>query len=47
MVWMPCGSRAVGRFVEDEDGRVAEHGAGNSEALAHAERVGADALVGS
>ena len=37
---------SVGRFVEDENGRVAEHCGGEPEPLPHAERVGAHPTVG-
>ena len=40
------GVEAVDRLVEDERGRVAEHGGGDTEPLAHAEREAADALAG-
>ena len=40
------GVEAVGRLVEQQDLRVAEEGAGQGEALAHAEREAAGALVG-
>ena len=40
------GVEAVGRLVEDEHLRVAEHGGGEAEALAHAHRVAAGALAG-
>ena len=37
----------VGRFVEDQQLRVGEQAAGDSEPLAHSERVALDALVGA
>ena len=40
------GVEAVGRLVEQQDLRVAEQRAGEGEALAHAEREAAGALVG-
>ena len=40
------GVEAVDRLVEDQQLGVAEQAAGDAEALAHAERVGADLVVG-
>ena len=40
------GIEAVGRLVEDQHARLAEQRLGDPEPLAHAERVGADALLG-
>ena len=40
------GIEAVGRLVEDQHARVAEQRLGDPEPLAHAERVGAHALLG-
>ena len=39
------GVEAVDGLVEEERRRVAEHGRGDAEALAHAEREAADALA--
>ena len=39
------GIESVRRLVEDQHARIAEHRLGDAEALAHAEGVGADALV--
>ena len=40
------GVEAVGRLVEDEQGGVLEQRGGDAEALAHAEAVAADEVVG-
>src|SRR4051812_42819370 len=40
------GVEPVGRFVQDEQGRVLQEGGGQAEPLAHAERVGLDAVAG-
>ena len=39
--------QAVGRLVEDQQLRRLQQGGSDGEALLHAERVGADALVGT
>ena len=38
--------QAVGRFVEDQHGGVADQGDGDAEPLTHPERVASDAAVG-
>src|SRR6185437_12936653 len=38
----PLGVQAVGRLIQDQDLGIAEQGMGESESLAHAERVAAD-----
>ena len=42
---MPLRVEAVGRFVENDDPRIAEQGGGQAEALAHTHRISADAPV--